>query len=217
MKLPGASWVFWMRSAMADAHSPQHSLMKTLHHPALRSPLAAALLMFSAVGADTAPAGYVDFGALKSSSSNTRFVEVNLKGGLLSMATRLARSQEPEIGDLLAGLKQVRVNVVGLGDDNRAGVQRQSTRLHEDLEARGWDRIVSVQKGNQRDDVAIYIKTRNDEAVEGVVVTVMKGNKEAVFVNIVGTLEVAKLAKIGEKLDIEPLKHLGVPEKVKNP
>jgi hypothetical protein len=49
------------------------------------------------------------------------------------------------------------------------------------------------------------------DAVQGVVVTVTDGNKEAVFVNVVGNIQVDKLATIGERFGIDPLKHIPPP------
>ena len=51
--------------------------------------------------------------------------------------------------------------------------------------------------------------TRGADAVEGLVVTVIEGNREAVLINIVGDIKPDKIAVIGERLDIEPLKKAG--------
>ena len=66
---------------------------------------------------------------------------------------------------------------------------------------------MTAQKKDE--DVGVYIKTRGEEAVQGVVVTVIDGNKEAVLVNIVGDIKPEKLAIIGERFNIEPLKKIG--------
>jgi hypothetical protein len=67
--------------------------------------------------------------------------------------------------------------------------------------------VVTVREPGQ--DVAVFLKLRGEEAVEGLVVTVLEGDREAVFVNVVGEVRPDKLAEIGEKLGIEPLKHVG--------
>ena len=59
---------------------------------------------------------------------------------------------------------------------------------------------------NGKDNVRVSIKTKGDEAVEGLVVTVIGEDKQAVFVNIVGNLRPDKIALIAEKFNIEPLK-----------
>jgi hypothetical protein len=53
------------------------------------------------------------------------------------------------------------------------------------------------------------IKTRGEEAVEGLVITVLEGKGEAVLINIVGDIKPEKLGAIGERLNIKPLKKVG--------
>jgi Domain of unknown function (DUF4252) len=58
--------------------------------------------------------------------------------------------------------------------------------------------------------VAVYVKTRGEEAIEGLVVTVLDGNKkEAVFVNLVGDIRPDQVAAVGKALNIDPLKKAG--------
>jgi hypothetical protein len=77
-------------------------------------------------------------------------------------------------------------------------------QIRADLDAKGWDRVVSVQQ--KKDDVAVFLKTRGEEAIEGLVVTVLDGDKEAVLVNIVGDIKPEQVALLGEKLKLDPLK-----------
>jgi hypothetical protein len=84
--------------------------------------------------------------------------------------------------------------------------------IRAQLDDGGWERVVSVISG--KDDVGVYMKMRGPEAVEGVVVTVLEGKGHAVFVNVVGDIRPEKLTMLGERFNIEPLKHLpGKPEK----
>ena len=147
----------------------------------------------------------VDFGEI-TPAAGAQFVEVNIQSNLIAMVTRLAKGSEPEIAEILGGLKQVRVNVLGLTDENREQVTKRVESIRASLKEKGWDRIVTAQQDDQ--DVGVFIKLRGDEAVEGVVVTVLQGNKEAVLVNVVGNLQPEKLAMVGERFDIEPLKKL---------
>jgi len=162
-----------------------------------------AVMALSAYAADPAP-GYIDFG--KFSSSGGEFVEINLKNNLISMVTRLTAKEEPEVTDLLRGLQSIRVNVIGINKDNREEVEKRIKEIRTELDTKGWERIVTVQE--KKEDVGIYLKTRGEEAVEGLVVTVLQGNREAVLINIVGEIKPEKLAAVGEHLNIEPLKKL---------
>lgn len=161
-----------------------------------------------AFAAEPAPEpGAVDFGKFMPPAKGASFVEVNVSPGLLGIAAKLTSKQEPDIADLLRSLKAVRINVVGLDESNRENLIAQIKKVRTDLEAQGWQRVVTVMEKGQ--DVGVYVKHRGDEAIEGVVVTVLESEKEAVFVNVVGDLKPEKLAELGEKLNIEPLRKVG--------
>ena len=174
----------------------------------IRCSLGAALLVAltqAGFGAETRPAGFVDFGKLNA-APGCEFVEVNVGSSLISMAARLVKG-EPEIAEVLQGLKSIRVNVVGLSDENRTEIEDHVKHIRTQLNSGGWERIVTVQK--DKEDVGIYLKARGAEAVEGIVVTVLNGNKQAVLINIVGDIKPEKLGVLGERFNIDPLKELG--------
>jgi len=179
----------------------KHSIRSALTLAAL------ATLVGVGIHAGDTPPGYVDFGKFSPPTSGGEFVEVHITSNLISMVARLAEKSEPEIAELLRGLHRVRVNVIGLDDGNRAEMETRVKKIRSDLDAQGWERIVTAQKKDE--DVGVYLKTRGEEAVEGVVVTVIESNREAVFINIVGNIKPEKIAVIGERFNIEPLKKIG--------
>jgi hypothetical protein len=166
----------------------------------------AALIAASTIACVSAanPPGYVDFGKLTPTPGG-EFVEVNVTSNLIAMVTSLAKD-EPEVTDLLKGLKSIRVNVLGVNQGNREELEGRIQSVRSQLDNGGWERVVSVING--KDDVAVYMKMRATEAVEGLVVTVLEGKGHAVFVNVVGDIRPEKLTMLGERFNIEPLKHL---------
>jgi hypothetical protein len=165
-----------------------------------------AVVVDTGLGADNATAGMVDFGKFTPPSSG-EFVEVNVKSNLIGMVARLAEKHEPEIAELIRGLKLIRVNVIGLNGENTTEVEKRVRAIREELDAQQWERLVTVQK--EGDDVGIFLKTRGEEAIEGLVITVLHGKKEAVLVNIVGNIRPDKVATIGERFHIEHLRQVG--------
>ena len=166
--------------------------------------LAAATSLGSAFGASH-EAGFVDFGKF-TPMTGSEFVEVNVNSNLIAMVANFARKQEPQVAEALSGLKSIRVNVLGVNDDNREEITQRMKSVRAQLDGAGWERLVTVIKDG--DDVGVFMKMRGPEAVEGVVVTVLKGGGQAVFVNVVGDIRPDKLATVGERFNIEPLKHL---------
>jgi len=151
------------------------------------------------------PAGFVDFGNLSPGESGGEFVEVNISKNLISMVGRFAAKAEPEIANLLQGLHAIRVNVIGMNNANRTDMEDRVKEIRGKLDGGGWERIVTAQQ-KKGEDVGVYLKTRGEEAVEGVVVTVLDGRKQAVLINIVGNIKPEMLGVIGERFNIEPLK-----------
>jgi hypothetical protein len=166
----------------------------------------AAVLSIPSFAAETDP-GYVDIGQLVPAAKG-EFVEVNLSPGLLKFAAKIASKQEPEAAALIANLKRVRVNVVSLDDSNRASTVEQFEGIRRKLEAQGWTQMVTVRERDGGDNVTVHAKQKGDDVIEGLVVTVIDGKGEAVFVNIVGTISADQIATIAEQFDIEPLRHV---------
>jgi len=151
--------------------------------------------------------GRVDFGTLTLPGAGGECVEVRINRNLIAMTSRLVERQEPEVAELIRGLDSVQVSVVSLDDANREDVRQRISRVRAELEERGWESVVTVRQ--QQEDVRVFLKTRGEEAVEGLVVTVIEGDREAILVNVVGDLRPEKIAVIGERLGLEPLKRIG--------
>ena len=159
-----------------------------------------------AVCADKLPPGQVDFGTFSPPKRGGEFVEVNLPSNLIWLAARLVEKQEPEAAQLLNGLKLVRVNVIGLSDDNRAEIQSRAQKVRQELTNKGWERIVAAQEKNQ--DVSVYLKMADTSTVQGLVVVVMDDKEHAVFVNVVGDIKPEQIAMLGDKLHLDALKNI---------
>lgn len=189
--------------------TPLRLPMKTPSRLALACALAALLSATATFAADEA--GYVDFGKF-TAADGCKFVEINLHAGLLNFAARVAATAEPEAAELLRSIRRVRVNVVGLDQTNRGATLERIAAIRADLEKRGWEKIVTVREEQAKggDDVAIYMMARGEEAIEGLVVTVIDRRGEAVLVNVVGDIRADQLAKLGDKLDIKELRKLKV-------
>jgi hypothetical protein len=172
----------------------------------IRSIIAAATLSAAAFTQAAEESAYVDFGKLMPSGENT-FVEVNIKSNLIAMVAAFTKKSEPEITETILGLKQIRVNVMGLNKENREEMSKRVADIREKLDKGGWDRIVTAIEKNQ--DVGVFLKMKDAKAIEGLCVTVLEGD-QVVLVNIIGDIRPEKLATVGERFNIEPLKHLPV-------
>ena len=180
-------------------------------NPILRTSACAAALVWASASASFAAAdpspGYVDFGKIAPSGEG-RFVEVDLPEGLIRFAAKLTSKQEPQAAEVLGNLKHVRVNVVELGDANREEIVGRVKAVRKELESLGWSQVVNVHEQPKGDDVQVFAKMRGEEAIEGLVVTVISDQKEVVLVNIVGDIKPDQIATLAERFNIEPLKNI---------
>jgi hypothetical protein len=188
---------------------PEGNLMNT----SLRRLLApAALALVLGTAGFAAESGFVDFGKMVAPEKG-EFVDITLGKGVLKFASFITKCKNADAAQLISGLSRVKVNVVGLDDSNRRQTTERMNALRETLVREGWDPIVTV-RGKKQEDVAVYLKQRDGEVIDGVVVLVIDNRKqEAVFVNVVGQIKAEQLALIGEHLDIQPLKRGPVVQK----
>lgn len=185
----------------------------------IRSSLAAATLSLALTASRAAEVevGAIDIGQLMPSAKG-QFVEVNISPAMLKFAARIAARQEPEAAEMIRNLKSIRVNVVGLDDSNRASTVERIEAVRRKLESDGWTKMVTVREKNDGDNVDVHVKQHGEETIDGLVVTVIDHKGEAVFVNIVGSINADQIAKIADKFDIEPLRkmHLKIEAKKKD-
>jgi hypothetical protein len=180
--------------------------MKTM----IRYPMALAVLA-AGVGFNVLagpPPGQVDFGKFTPPADGGQFVEIQINSNLLSLAAQTVEKQQPDAARLLSSVQLVRVNVIGLTDDNRAEMQKRVRQIRHDLDAQGWDHNVAVQEKNGQ-EVGIYTRTRGGEALAGLAIAVIDPKDAVVLINIVGDIRPEQVAALGEKLDIKPLKDVG--------
>ena len=172
---------------------------------------AAALLATTVAQAENREPGAVEFGLLLPKAAGGEFVEVNVSSNIIAMVTKLGGQSEPELAEIVKGLRNIHVGVLGVDDSNRAGVEERFKVVRADLEKQGWETVVTVHDKNR--DLTVQMKTRGADVVEGIAVTAMERTGKAVLVNVVGDVKPEKLSVIGERFDIEPLKNLGLPPK----
>ncbi|MDG1904737.1 MAG: DUF4252 domain-containing protein [Arenicella sp.] len=146
--------------------------------------------------------GQVDFADL-SSHYGEPMVEVNLTANLMHMIGSFAKSEEPEVAKMLANLDYVKVRIYSLNgkaDEANNTIEGLSKKLKAD----NWETLVTVNDYEEDKNVRIFSKS-SDDIIDGFVVMVVSPEKdggEAIFVNIVGSIDPSQIAMITENLDI---------------
>jgi hypothetical protein len=157
--------------------------------------------------------GYVDgsvFGSL--AGEDSQLVEIHLGPAILGAIARGA-SNDPESAALLGGLRAVSAYIVGLdADPDRTGKAEKLVHAMEQRLLRdGWEHLARVRDKGDRVNVLVL---GGDGTVQGLVVLVIdREEREVVFANIAGTLDLAKLDRLHEALDVPGLDELGDPDR----
>lgn len=161
------------------------------------------VVMMFATLAIAGPTGQVEFDDLSSHYGEPK-VEINLSSGLMNMVASFAKHEDPEIGEILAGLEFIKIRVYNLnGEVEQANLMIDS--VSQKLRADSWEALVTVNDYEENEQVRIFSKTTND-VIDGVVVMVVSPEKdggEGVFINIVGEIDPNKIAKLTDTLNID--------------
>ncbi len=148
--------------------------------------------------------GYVDFGSFDGLYSEDNFTEVNVEAPLLNLAAKMSKEKDPELAKLLNGIKLVKVYSFGVEKEKASGFEEKIKKITQKLNADKWERIVRVKEKSEA--VNVYLKPTND-GFSGLTVLTLDGN-EAVFVNVVGEINLEAISKLGERFDIPELDYL---------
>ena len=159
------------------------------------------LLALSAVAQEdelkTMP-GYVAFESLDEVYGEPK-VRVNVGGFLLSLMSKAAKN-DPEAAAVLEGLEGVRINVYSTGGEVAPAIN-QLQNAKNMLSNQNWEPIIQVNEDRQ--NVQVFIKA-NGEGVQGLTVMAVDAD-DAVFVNILGSIDPENLGAIMDQFDVDLL------------
>jgi len=148
-----------------------------------------------AAAADPGRLQLPDFSAL--SKRATQSVDISLDPSLLHLASGVINSDSggngAEVDDLIKGVKGIYVRSYTFA---RAGEYSKSdvSAVQAQLLAPGWQPIVSTHDLKHGTDVDIYLR-RHGDRTEGVAIIAAEP-KQLTIVNIVGPIDLAKLAQL---------------------
>ncbi len=168
------------------------------------------LLLLAAPGAVTASAQNfqrarvrIDFDKLTDRASEV--VEVNIESNTLRLAAKFLKDSNPDeaaVKSLLNGLQGIYVRVYQF---DKAGEYAASDLdgVRAQLQSPGWSRIVGV--ASKREGMKVEVHTMYEgERMLGLTIIAAEP-KELVFVNIVGPIDIERLAQLSDRLGLPNL------------
>jgi hypothetical protein len=138
-----------------------------------------------------------DFAGLRDRATDS--VDITVDGILLSIAKHFARESGDEEMQLLSDIKSVRVR--NFEFDSEGAYSRADIDLvRRQLSAPGWSQLVSAHQRDRNEDVDVYICVENEKILGMAVVA--SEPRSFTIVNIIGSIDIDKLAKLEGKFGI---------------
>ena len=132
-------------------------------------------------------------------------IEVWLPGSLL----KLVCAFDEELADLCDGLELIQAVVLDLSESGvPAKLRNAVAETERSLLKRGWVRLAKIKE----EDGQVSVLVLNDEDnILGLTVLVVDTEEgELVFANIAGELDLSKIQRIGEEMDLPGLKDIEI-------
>jgi hypothetical protein len=141
--------------------------------------------------------GYVDFGGLNSIYGEPK-VNISIGEGLLKFLFPIVKHEDPDAAALFSRLKGVRVSVYATGGDAAAALEQVSS-VKRSLTGSNWAPVVQVNEDGEQ--VQVFMKM-NGEVMDGLTLMAVD-SEEAVFINVIGQIDPAELARVMDKFDVD--------------
>lgn len=132
-------------------------------------------------------------------------VDVNLDGALLKLAAKFMTDEDDREGlEIVKNLKGIYVKNFEFdkpGEYSQADVEAIRGQLQKPV----WSRIVSTQSKRDGENTEVYLMTQNDGGNVLGMAIINAGPQELTVVNIVGPIDIDKLASLEGKMGIPRL------------
>jgi hypothetical protein len=181
------------------------AVMKTLCQTKLATPLVALLLIAAAAVATRAQDSRLQLSSLDHLAAKaSQSVDVNIDEKLIRIALKVFSDQDPEerkVKDVVAGIKGIYVKSFEFENEGQYTAADMET-IRAQLRGPGWTRLVNVMS-KKEGNLEVYL-LMNGEMVGGLAV-LSSDVRELVVVNIVGPVDLEKLAKLEGQFGIPEL------------
>jgi ribosomal protein L12E/L44/L45/RPP1/RPP2 len=142
--------------------------------------------------------GYVDLSTLDAIYGEPR-VMINIGGPLMTLlSAAAASSDDPQAAALMKDLQGVRVNIYDTVGNIEPALE-QMEQAKATLQASAWQPIVQVKE--EGENVQMFTRVENDK-MQGMAIMVVNA-EEAVFLNILGTIDPADVGKVMTHLNVD--------------
>ena len=195
---------------------PRRDQPLNLHHIPKRIPIAVALLLLLICGGvlaeDPKPAeppmkleehpGFIDFGTFGEFSEEQLEIHISVQELALRLVAAATRGSDPDLAEMLGGLKLIEVWVYNVDDKSRKTFKERVADIAAELEKKSWQQAMTLRSKGSRG--YMYLKLA-DDIPQGLAVSFISEEDQAIFVNIVGTIDPSQIGRLAEKFNLDML------------
>lgn len=159
----------------------------------------------AAAQAVTSHPGYFPIEELGLLATGDLEVDIDLQGAMLQVAAGAMEDEDEDddanLAELVANLERVRVQAGSPSGADASAIALSIENAKAKLESSGWDRILSVEDGQE----LVYVfAVESGGRIQGVTVLVNDSAEEIVLVNIVGDIDPRVLGRAIAGMDEIP-------------
>ena len=150
-------------------------------------------------GADvTKMAGYIDLDDIEIPEDAEEITDIDLGPAMLKMAFGVDRDTDSDLADALSRIYSIRVKGFEVGYREVAQIEDAIDKIEARLKADRWERLIYVKNRDERITVNII---QVEDKIGGLMVIVFEPEDQVMFINIVGDIDLADLAKVAGEID----------------
>jgi len=142
----------------------------------------------------------VNFTDLSSHYGEPR-IEVNLGTALIGMVSAISGQSDPELAGMLNKLESISVIIYAFKAQPADYALKSMKDMSASLRKRSWEAVASVNEGDKK--MRVLTKSSNDTVSNLVLMGADLATSEAAFINVVGEINPADLAKLTKSLNLD--------------
>ncbi len=159
----------------------------------------------AAGGSAASHPGFVDGAVFRTLiDEDKEIVEINIEGPTLQALCN-KKDDDPDARELFCQLKAIHA-VIGSVRGPAANALTLVRQTDEKLAASGWQRITRIKDENTWVSVLTHV---TGDQIDGLVALIFDSeDKEIVFANLAGPVDLTRLGEIGDRLNVPGLDHI---------
>ncbi len=157
---------------------------------------------FAMAANDSNQPGYVDLSFIDIPDDAESFQDIDLSLVLKDVAREAKKNDDLAIAELLSMVHSLRLRSFSVDSNSEKMAKKAVKKISERLEKDGWDTLMRFKDSDELTTISTMY--HNDNMV-GLTVVVFSPEDEAMFINIVGDLDLGRLMRLASQLDSHDL------------